>query len=115
MRNSEPLLKIKMNIPAQRDYKSFFKYFRIVVLCLPVLIFVVATVVLAIQAASYGAKLHSLEEKETELETESKNLSEMMVSNTSLEELSAKSDEMGFVKPERIVYITGDKVVAQAQ
>lgn len=94
--------------------RSFSSYFKIALVAAPVVIFVVSTVVLAIDAASFGAKLHSLEEKEAELEIENKDLSDMMISGTSVGELSVKSEELGFSKPEKIVYITEDRVVANA-
>lgn len=99
------------SINKTRNYK---RYFVISIIASPFVVFVIATVFLAIESASYGAKLHSLEEREAELTQENRELSSQMVSNTSLGELSGKSEEMGFVKPDKILYVSGDKVVAQA-
>ena len=72
------------------------------------------TVFLGISAAGYGARLSLLERKIHELETQNKDLSQELVSSTSLQELSSKVSELGFIKPTNIVYVS-NSLVATAQ
>lgn len=78
---------------------------KISVISVVIAIFGIVTVILGIEAASYGAKLALLEEKVFELDVENRSLSGQLVNETSTKELSQISEEKGFVKPTNIVYI----------
>jgi len=71
-------------------------------------LFVVITVLFALEASSVGAKMIILENKEDLLLQENKELLDKMVSETSLSIISEKSQEMGFIKPTEIVYTSKD-------
>ncbi len=77
------------------------------------MIFVVFSVYWAIEAASFGARLVNLEQKVFGLEKENRQLSDKLIGATSLAELSAKTEGLGFTKPANIVYIGKDDYVAK--
>ena len=87
--------------------KSFYVWFLLV-------LFVIANIYFTIQASSIGAELNILEEKEQARIEENKDLSSTIIELNSLKNIGEKSDELGFVKPETIIYIAGDTVVAKA-
>lgn len=81
---------------------------------LPVLIaFGILTVYLTIEAATSGAKLAELENRAAELATENQRLSGEIVRSSSLRDLGEKAEEMGFMKPQEVVYISEKEAVAK--
>lgn len=80
----------------------------------PVLIaFGIFTVYLTIEAATSGAKLAELERKAVELSSENQRLSGDLVRSSSLKDLGEKAEEMGFSKPQEVVYISEKEAVAK--
>jgi len=68
-------------------------------------IFVISVVVFTIETATSGARLAKLENMERELASENAELSTKLVGFSSLSSLEAKSQELGFVSPQKIIYI----------
>lgn len=71
------------------------------------------TILLAVASSSNGAKLVEVEQEISRLEEENRNLKQAIVSKSSLSEVAKKAEELGFVKPEEILYLAGVKKVAQ--
>lgn len=90
------------------------KFSKMYILAIPIVGFILLTVFLTIESASYGARLASLEQKAFLLEKENRDLSAQLVESTSLSELSGKTEELGFSKPLNIVYVSQEKVVADS-
>lgn len=74
--------------------------------------FIVVTVYLTIQTATAGAKIANLEQKQEELAKENRELSDKLIRTSSLTKISEKADELGFVKPSDIIYLTPAEDVA---
>lgn len=104
----------KYNMYSSKPIKTRrLKVSKLKLICIPLVVFGVFTVYLGIETAGYGARLTQLEKKAHELEVHNKDLSQKMISSTSLTDLTKKSSELGFVKPTNIVYV-GVPSVAQA-
>lgn len=76
-------------------------------------VFVMANVYFTVELATSGAEIANLEKKEVELSQENNLLREQLSKTTSLNEIAQKADEMGFAKPARIVYLSGEEPVAK--
>lgn len=70
------------------------------------------TVFLAIASASSGAKLQEIENENAILEEENRAITQRIVSESSLSQVAKKAEELGFTKPEEIVYLSTQKPVA---
>src|SRR3990167_3355458 len=75
--------------------------------------FVLAIVMLNIQAASMGAKFSYLEIKEEELIKQKHDLEDLVVRTSSLSKISEKAEELGFGSPQEVVYLTTEATVAK--
>mgnify|MGYP006908235420 CR=1 FL=1 len=73
----------------------------------------VVSVFLAIEIATSGAKLASLELEEKRLIRENEVLKSELVNASSLSQLGKGAEELGFSKPASILYITDEKDVAR--
>ena len=81
---------------------------------LPILvIFGLATIFLTIESATSGAKLASLEQKVYTLTKENENIEQQVVNSSSLTDLGKKADELGFAKPQSVLYISNQEAVAK--
>ena len=87
---------------------------RVPLYLLPVLVlFGIFTVYLTIESATSGAQLAELERKAAEIARENQRLSGEIVRSSSLKDLGKKAEEMGFIKPQEVVYISADEAVAK--
>ena len=68
-------------------------------------VFVISVVVFTIETATSGARLAKLERQEKDLASENAELSTKLVGFSSLSLLEAKSQELGFGSPQKIIYI----------
>lgn len=72
---------------------------------------VLGSVYLAIIAASRGSHLLQLEKKRLALEKQKSELTAELIAKSSLTEVSLAAEELGFAKPETIIYLEqGDSV-----
>lgn len=78
-------------------------------------VFIVAQVFFTVQNATSGAKLKILEEKEEKLVKENRRLSRKLVETTALSSIEKKAEDLGFSKPQQIMYINTEEAVAQLQ
>lgn len=88
------------------SFKSVFLWLALVAL-------VAGFVYLSVETATSGAVLVNLESQEGALSEENKNLKDAIVKSSSLNNLEARTEVLGFVKPARILYITGKEEVAK--
>jgi hypothetical protein len=80
----------------------------------PVLVlFFVSTILLAIEVSTLGATLVNLEQEELKLVKENRELSNQLIQASSLKKVGEKSQDLGFIKPTKILYIGKDEVVAR--
>ncbi len=87
---------------------------NIPVIIVPIIaLFVITSVYMAIQVATSGAVIAKLDSEKRELEKENAEISNVLINSSSLSELGERAEELGFVKPEAILYIKGDKAVAK--
>lgn len=78
-------------------------------------VFVGLQVYITIETSASGASLAQLEKEEYTLTTKNKELTEALVESNSLSKVSGKAQELGFVKPERTVYINDEDFVAKSR
>lgn len=87
--------------------KKYILYFGLFVAVL------VLNVYLAILSASRGSELLAIENQTEKIVVENRDLSAQVVYETSLKDLSEKAQELGMVKPEEIIYLSGAAPVAK--
>jgi len=75
----------------------------------------VANVLLGISFSASGADLAVHEKKAKEYEKENAKISQEVVQSMSLALVEEKAEEMGYIKPNTIVYVGKDKPVAVAK
>lgn len=67
----------------------------------------------AIGASIWGVELHSIEKEIAEVEAENRRLTSEIVTQMSLTNIYENSEELGYVKPENVIYVEGQPAVAQ--
>ena len=72
-----------------------------------------AVVLVVIASSTKGARLLELEEEVGALERENRELTSKLVSNTSLLLVEEKSQELGMIKPENVVYLETREEIAK--
>ncbi len=75
-------------------------------------ILVATSVFLTIETATSGAEVANLDKTTAELTNQKRVLEESLVKGISMSQLQEKSVELGFVKPENLVYVSGVAPVA---
>lgn len=79
-----------------------------------VLIAIIAVMIFsAIGASIWGVELYSLEKEIAEVEAENRRLTSEIVTKMSLTDIYENSEELGYVKPENVIYVEGAPAVAQ--
>ncbi len=95
--------KKRLNIKRSREY----------VLLFVLVLLVVANVFYTIGGASNGAELNMVEGKIRELSFNNQSYQDKIMDSSSLQSVSVKAEELGFIKPSDIVYIAGESAVAK--
>lgn len=75
--------------------------------------FIVATVFFAIEASTLGAHLAKLENEEVVLIREKQEYSDLLINSSSLSGMGKKAEELGFIKPSDVIYISEKEAVAK--
>lgn len=79
-----------------------------------VIIVVIAVMIFsAIGTSLWGVELHSVEQEIASVEAENRKLTAEIIEKMSLTEIYEKSSELGYVKPESVIYVEGQEAVAQ--
>jgi len=83
--------------------RSFQKYILFAVAG----ILAVSSIFMTVETATSGVEVSSLRQKESELAMEKRNLEGSLVKTLSMNDLGQKGNEMGYVKPATMVYVSG--------
>ncbi len=75
--------------------------------------FVAVSIFFTIQTSAYGATLASLEKQSQELKDKNEELKSKMVQSSSLSLIQDRTEELGFIKPSKVLYITNEETVAK--
>lgn len=76
-------------------------------------IFLITTVFFTIEISTLGAKLNSLQREEARLVNENKRLKDTLVNTTSLTSVEDVAEDLGFGKPDTVLYISEEEAVAK--
>lgn len=74
---------------------------------------VAASIFLTVEMASSGTELSFLESQEAALKSENQRLGAELVSASSLSQFENTYESLGFIKPEKTIYITEEEAVAR--
>lgn len=77
------------------------------------IVFLVGTVFFAIESATTGSEIVSLEREGAILSQENRELSDRIIKASSLSAVQTKAAEFNFAKPEKIVYLSGEETIAK--
>jgi hypothetical protein len=83
------------------------------ILWISLFICTVVTVFFAVEQAARGSEIALLEREETVLINQNRELTERLVQISSLNGVEKKAEELGFVKPVKVVYISEKEAVAK--
>ena len=78
-------------------------------------LFISVTIFFTIITATSGAQWKELESAKEKLLSENRNLESELVSLSSLKSVETKASELGFIKPQKVIYITDVFEVAKAK
>jgi len=102
----------KQNRRLQTNQKS--TRFNVPVALISILsMFVVATVFFAIEASTLEAHLAKLENEEFLLAKEKQEYSNQLINLSSLSGMGEKAEELGFMKPSNVIYISEKEAFAK--
>lgn len=76
-------------------------------------LFAITCVLFTIQTATSGARLSLLEKEETEISEKNQILERELIYLNSLSNLEEGAESLGFVEPQKIMYISEDEIVAK--
>lgn len=96
-----------MNESTFTSKRKIFAGVSVIVVVIAVMIFS------AIGTSLWGVELHSIEQEIASVEAENRNLTSEIVSKMSLTEIYENESELGYVKPESVIYVEGQDAVAQ--
>lgn len=103
-----------MKIKKRKFYPDFkLKNFKGYILGSVVFFLAVSCIFMAIQSGADGAEIASLQNRQKDLLNRHQELTESIVEAHSINSLSLKSAEMGFVKLSNLVYVTDAAPVAK--
>lgn len=76
-------------------------------------LFAICNIYFTIQTSASGARISQLEEEESRIIQENQRLAGELIELNSLKNLEKEAEDLGFAKPEKIIYITDDDTVAK--
>lgn len=76
-------------------------------------VLLISSVFYIIESVSLGAQIAKLEKEEYELLEINREMSDIVVNQSSLSSFEKKKEELGFMKPSQIVYLKGEVGVAK--
>jgi len=94
----------KNNLVKNKVSVKNIKNYILVIVCG---ILIVSSVLMTIDTAASGAEIANLQKTETKLSDQKRVLEEGLVKGISMSDLQQKSIDLGFVKPETLVYVSG--------
>ena len=90
-----------------------FGSFRTYILLGVCAVLAISSIFMTIETATVSMEMAKMEKTESDLMSQKRNLEETLVKTLSMSDLQEKSGEMGFVKVENLVYVTGVSSVAK--
>lgn len=72
------------------------------------IVFAVGNIFYLIGVSAYGAEVAKLESEESAISEQIQNYKEQIMSKSSLIEVGNKAGELGFSKPQNVVYVAGE-------
>lgn len=76
-------------------------------------VFAMSAVLITIETVSSGTEILALEKTAENLTSQKRELEESFVKTISMGDLQEKSTEMGFIKPENLMYLSKNESVAK--
>lgn len=73
----------------------------------------VSSIFMTVETTTSGVEVSNLQKQEVQLSDQNRYLEDTLVKTLSINELEQKSGEMGFVKPETLVYVAPSQPVAK--
>lgn len=73
----------------------------------------VSSILMTVETATSGMEVSSLQNKEKVLAGEKRNLEDMLAKSLSVNGLTEKSGEMGYIEPSVMVYVSKTQTVAK--
>lgn len=74
-------------------------------------VFAIGNIFYLIGVSAFGAEVAKLENEELEISSQIQNYKEQIMSKSSLVEMGKKAGELGFIKPQNVIYLTGESTV----
>lgn len=102
-----------MNINIKKAERSSVGKLKIYILGGICGVLAIVSIFLTIEVATSGVEVAKLEKTESVLDQQHRSFEESLVKNLSNSELLAKSEDLGFVKPTNLVYVSEAPTVAQ--
>jgi len=87
--------------------KKFKNYLLIFVLA----VIAAANIFYLIGISAYGAEMGELENEETAISGQIQNYKEQIMNKSSLVEIGKRAEELGFGKPQNVIYVAGESAV----
>ncbi|KKR90033.1 MAG: hypothetical protein UU51_C0013G0006 [Microgenomates group bacterium GW2011_GWC1_41_20] len=72
-------------------------------------ILAISSIFMTVETATSSVEVSTLRQKEAELSMEKRNLENTLVRSLSMSDLEGKGNELGFTKPQAVVYVSGSE------
>jgi len=72
-----------------------------------------SSILVALVSATSSAEVSNLQKKEAQLSDDKRSLEDTLVKTLSMNQLQEKGSELGFVKPDNLVYVAQPEAVAK--
>lgn len=99
--------KIKRNLISKSPNRVSVRNIKNHILIVVCGILMVASVFITVESSTSGSEVANLNKVEIQLINQKRSLEESLVKGVSMSGLVEKSAELGFVKPENLVYVSG--------
>lgn len=89
------------------------KKYREFIITAVLIVLVIVNVFFTVSASASGAELNSIKESQLEITLGNQELTDKITNESSLSVIGKKAEDLGFTKPENIVYVTSIEPVAK--
>ena len=79
-------------------------------LLIVLVIFAVGNIFYMVEVSAYGAEVSELEKESAAVSKQIQSYKEQIMSKSSLVAIENKADQLGFVKPQNMIYLAGENV-----
>ncbi len=95
--------------------KTAFSKKKMTFLWMAIGLFIVVSIFFTIQTATSGAELSQLEHHQGQLSKENQELKSEIIRSSSLTDIGDSAEELGFIKPQKVFYISEEVTFAKVQ